>query len=126
MEQSAIKKIYELIGNIPVTIENAELIEEIKIDLQKEDYTSALQKIEKLGPKKENDEEYEDEEESEKENFRISLGEYWKERATFSEYITDPFTVGNKYFFETILKPYLINTDVTEKKKKFNLFRKKR
>ena len=64
--------------------------------------------------------------ESEKENFRISLGEYWKERATFSEYITDPFTVGNKYFFETILKPYLINTDVTEKKKKFNLFRKKR
>lgn len=61
-----------------------------------------------------------------KENFRISLGEYWKERATFSEYITDPFTVGNKYFFETILKPYLINTDVTEKKKKFNLFKKKR
>lgn len=53
MEQSAIKKIYELIGNIPVTIENAELIEEIKIDLQKEDYTSALQKIEKLGTKKE-------------------------------------------------------------------------
>ena len=67
MEQSAIKKINELNGNIPVTIENPELIEEIKIDLQKEEYTSALQKIEKLGPKKENDEEYEDEEESEKE-----------------------------------------------------------
>ena len=64
MEQSAIKKIYELIGNIPVTIENAELIEEIKIDLQKEDYTSALQKIEMLGPKKENDLEYEDEEDT--------------------------------------------------------------
>ncbi len=65
MEQSSIKKIYELIDNIPVTNENAELIEEIKIDLQKEDYTSALQKIEKLGPKKENDEEYEDEEDIE-------------------------------------------------------------
>lgn len=64
--------------------------------------------------------------ENEKENFRISLGEYWKERATFSEHITDPFIVGNKYFFETILKPYLINTEVTEKKKKFNLFKKKR
>lgn len=64
--------------------------------------------------------------ESEKENFRISLGDYWKERTTFSEYITDPFVVGNKYFFETILKPYLINTDVTEKKKKFNFFKKKR
>ena len=64
--------------------------------------------------------------ESEKENFRISLGNYWKERTTFSEYITDPFIVGNKYFFETILKPYLINIDVIEKKKKFNLFKKKR
>lgn len=64
---------------------------------------------------------------TEKESFRISLGNYWKERATFSEFITDPFIVGNKYFFETILKPYLINTDVKEKKK-FNFFknRKKR
>ena len=63
--------------------------------------------------------------ESEKENFRNSLGEYWKERTTFSEYVTDPFEVKNKYFFENILKPYLINTDVTEKKKKFNLFKKR-
>lgn len=63
--------------------------------------------------------------ESEKENFRISLGDYWKDRATFSEYITDPFEVGNRYFFETILKPYLINTDITEKKKKFNFLRKR-
>lgn len=63
--------------------------------------------------------------ESEKENFRISLGEYWKDRTTFSEYITDPFEVKNKYFFENILKPYLINTDVTEKKKKFNFFKKR-
>lgn len=63
--------------------------------------------------------------ESEKENFRISLGDYWKERATYSEYITDPFEVGNKYFYESILKPYLINIDVTEKKKKFNFFRKR-
>ena len=64
--------------------------------------------------------------ENEKENFRTSLGEYWKERAIFSEYITDPFAVGNKNFLEKILKPYLINTDVTEEKKKFNLFKKKR
>lgn len=64
--------------------------------------------------------------ENEKENFRISLGDYWKDRATFSEYITDPFVVGNKYFFETILKQYLINTDIAGTKKKFNFFRKKR
>ena len=63
--------------------------------------------------------------ESEKENFRISLGEYWKERTTFSEYVTEPFEVKNKYFFENILKPYLINTDVTEKKKMFDWFKKR-
>lgn len=63
--------------------------------------------------------------ESEKENFRLSLGEYWKDRMTFSEYITDPFEVKNKYFFENILKPYLINTDITEKKKGFNFFKKR-
>ena len=65
-------------------------------------------------------------EDSQKENFRSSLGEYWKERVTYSEYITNPFIVGNKYFFENILKPYLINTDVTEKKKKFDFFKRKR
>lgn len=54
------------------------------------------------------------------------MGEYWKERTTFSEYVTEPFEVKNKYFFENILKPYLINTDVTEKKKMFDWFKKKR
>lgn len=63
--------------------------------------------------------------ESEKENFRLSLGEYWKDRMTFSEYITDPFEAKNKFFFENILKPYLINTDITEKKKGFNFFKKR-
>lgn len=63
--------------------------------------------------------------ESEKESFRISLGEYWKDRTTFSEYITDPFEAKNKYFFENILKPYLINTDITEQKKKFSFFKKR-
>lgn len=63
--------------------------------------------------------------ESEKEKFRISLGEYWKNRTTYSEYITDPFEGGNKYFFENVLKPYLINTEITEKKKKFRFFKKR-
>ena len=63
--------------------------------------------------------------ESERENFRNSLGGYWKERTTFSEYVPEPFEVKNKYFFENIVKPYLINTDIKEKKKKFNLFKKR-
>lgn len=62
---------------------------------------------------------------SERENFRNSLGGYWKERTTFSEYVPEPFEVKNKYFFENIVKPYLINTDIKEKKKKFNLFKKR-
>lgn len=59
------EKLYELIDNIPVTLENAGLIEEIKRDIANQNYQSALQKIEQLGPKKSRKaiEEYEDEEE---------------------------------------------------------------
>lgn len=46
-------KIYELIDNIPITEQNVEIIEEIKDDLAKRDYISALKKIELLGNKKE-------------------------------------------------------------------------
>ncbi len=46
------EKLYELIDNIPVTPENASLIEEIKEDLAEKNYTAALQKIEMLGTTK--------------------------------------------------------------------------
>lgn len=45
-------KLYELIDNIPVTGENAGLIEEIKDDIATKNYTSALEKIERLGTKR--------------------------------------------------------------------------
>lgn len=45
-------KLYELIENIPVTPENAGVIEEIKDDLAKKNYQDALEKIEKLGKRK--------------------------------------------------------------------------
>ena len=48
MEQQKTDKLYELINNIPVTQDNAELIKEIKHDLAGRDYTSALKKIEIL------------------------------------------------------------------------------
>lgn len=33
MEQDKIKKVYEILNNIPVTLENADIIEEIKQEL---------------------------------------------------------------------------------------------
>lgn len=51
MEQDKTDKLYELISNIPVTEENAEIIQEIKNDLAARDFTSALKKIELLGQK---------------------------------------------------------------------------
>ena len=46
------EQLYELINNIPVTSENAGIIEEIKIDLERRDYTAVLQKIEMLRDQK--------------------------------------------------------------------------
>lgn len=62
------EKLYELIDNIPITMQNARLIEEIKGDIANENYTTALQKIELLRPRKINylmEEEEEEEEEEE-------------------------------------------------------------
>lgn len=79
-------KLYELIDNIPVTGENAGLIEEIKDDIATKNYTSALEKIERLGTKRTKkavsepekqeessyeEEDYEEEDESEDEDEEI-------------------------------------------------------
>lgn len=64
-----------------------------------------------------------------RENFKESLGKFWKERASFSEFVPEPFIVGNKSFYEKILKDYLLNTtieEVKEKKGLLNIFKKKR
>ena len=58
------EQLYELINNIPITPENEDIIKEIKIDLERKDYTAVLQKIEMLraqkvkNPSKEEAEEY--------------------------------------------------------------------
>ena len=41
-----------------------------------------------------------------KENFKESLGKFWKERASFSEFVPEPFIIGNKSFYEKVLKDY--------------------
>lgn len=64
MEQD---KLYELIDNIPITLENAGIIEEIKKDIAEKNYASALEKIELLGPKRAK-RTFEEEEEEPEEN----------------------------------------------------------
>ena len=52
MEQDKIEQIYQMINNIPITKENAMLIEETKQDLLNKDYIQALRKLEKLSSMK--------------------------------------------------------------------------
>ena len=64
-----------------------------------------------------------------REKFKESLGKFWKERASFSENVSEPFIVGNKSFYEKVLKDYLLNTtieEVKEKKGLLDIFKKKR
>ena len=64
-----------------------------------------------------------------REKFKDSLGKFWKERASFSEAVPEPFIVGNKSFYEKILKDYLLNTSIEEVKEKkglLDIFKKKR
>lgn len=53
MNQEDTNKLYELIDNIPITVDNIGIIEKIKKDLANRNYTAALKKIETLGYKKE-------------------------------------------------------------------------
>ena len=61
MEESKIKKIYEILNSISITSENENVIEEIKEELLNKDYIEALRKIEKLN-------QMQKEEKTEKEN----------------------------------------------------------
>ena len=64
-----------------------------------------------------------------REKFKESLGKFWKERASFSENVPEPFIVGNKSFYEKVLKDYLLNTTIEEVKEKkgiLDIFKKKR
>lgn len=81
------EKLYELIDNIPITLENAGLIEEIKRDIAHQNYQSALQKIEQLGPKKAKKtiEEYEDEEEFDEEDNEEEIDKQEVRKASIEE-----------------------------------------
>ena len=48
MESNMIEKIYQMLDTIPVTLENSDLIEEIREDISQGNLTEALEKINKL------------------------------------------------------------------------------
>jgi len=56
--------------------------------------------------------------EKEKRNFfRDNMGEY-KENTFFSDYIENPFIVGNRIYWEKIFKPFILNSNLEEVSKK--------
>ncbi|MDO5555147.1 MAG: hypothetical protein Q4G09_00390 [Clostridia bacterium] len=59
--------------------------------------------------------------------FKENMGEY-KEKTFFSEYIDNPFIVGNKIYWENIFKPFILNCNIEEIDKKrtwLNKFKKR-
>ena len=70
MEESKVKKIYEILNNIPVTEKNKDLIEEIREKLLNKEYIEALSKIEELNNLKEDEDDLEEieEEDAEEQN----------------------------------------------------------
>jgi len=60
-----------------------------------------------------------------KDEFLKILPKEWQERTIFSEDILDPFEIKNKDSYNNILKPYLLNQNITTKSKKglFGIFK---
>lgn len=64
----------------------------------------------------------------ERQNFKESIGEEWSNKTYFIDNTPNPFKMNsNTNIFEKLFTPYLQNTEIKEKKKKFkfNLFGKK-
>lgn len=101
MEESKIKKIYEILNNIPVTEKNKDLIEEIRSELLNEDYVKAFKKIEELSNLKEEPEEVEIEEDEEPEEDGIypkQLSDINLERIYIGMLLNDPKQIVKFYF----------------------------
>lgn len=95
MEESKIKKIYEILNNIPVTEKNKDLIEEIRRELLNEDYVRAFKKIEELSDLKEEPEEIEMEEDG---IYPKQLSNINLERIYIGMLLNDPKQIVKFYF----------------------------
>ena len=101
MEEEKIKRIYEILDNIPVTEKNKSIIEEIKQELLNKDYMAAYKKIEKLNKSEEDDEDEEEYIEEEEEQIGIypkELSNIEEERTFIGLLLNDPKLIVKYYF----------------------------
>ena len=103
MEEEKIKRIYEILNNIPVTKDNKETIEEIKRQLLNKDYLEAFKKIDELnkiqkGEKKVEKIEEEPKEEEEEGIYPKELSNIELERIYMGMLLNDPKLIVKYYF----------------------------
>ncbi len=101
MEEEKIKKIYELLNNVPLTEKNKTIIDEIKQELLNKDYMAAFKKIEELNNLKEEKEETEEEvvEEVDYEGvYPKELSNVELERTFIGILLNDPKLIVKYYF----------------------------
>ncbi len=100
MEPEKIKKIYEILNNIPVTSENISVIEEIKEELLNQNYITALQKMEQLSKIKEQEPKVKIEETEEEQEgiYPKQLSNIELERQYIGMLLKDPKLIVKYYF----------------------------
>lgn len=102
MEKEKIEKIYEILNNIPVTVDNFDTIQKIRESLLNQDYIGALKKLEILSEEKKADnkveESYKQEEEGTGLIYPNKLSNIPLERTYIGLLLSDPKLIVKYYF----------------------------
>ena len=102
MEEERIEKIYEILNNIPVTVDNFDTIQKIRESLLNQDYIGALKKLEILSKEQKNDnkveESYKQEEEETGSIYPNKLSNIPLERTYMGILLSDPKLIVKYYF----------------------------
>lgn len=102
MEEERIEKIYEILNNIPVTVDNFDTIQKIRESLLNQDYIGALKKLEILSKEQKNDnkveESYKQEEEETSSIYPNKLSNIPLERTYMGILLSDPKLIVKYYF----------------------------
>ena len=102
MEEERIEKIYEILNNIQVTVDNFDTIQKIRESLLNQDYIGALKKLEILSKEQKNDnkveESYKQEEEETGSIYPNKLSNIPLERTYMGILLSDPKLIVKYYF----------------------------